>query len=392
VGIRLVVIDDNPHLAWGGAIHPANATFERFVAALLDVPGAPVASITTVVPVRDADAPPESLPLDPRIRVARSAPFDGIAGYLRHLPSLSRANRPTLSRALSGADLVWLKVPASNAALAGAIAARAGVPRFVWVAGSAADVATGRFEGVRAVGGRAVGAGYDMVGRLVALGGRRMVVGEDVVEADGVVASLVESSELRDPSARAWPQGDPAAVRLVWAGRLTGGKGLEALLEAVELDRRLTLDILGDGPDRERLRALAAMSGARDRITWAGHLAERGAYLDRLAAADVFVFPSPAEGFPKVVLDAFAVGLPVVATRAGGLAELADTGLIDPIARPDAASIGAALAGLRERDPAEVISQRARGHAFAAAHTRPAEATRLVGHWRRWWPDLPWER
>ena len=80
MGIRLVVIDDNPHLAWGDAIHPANATFEHFAAGLLDVPGSPVASITTCVPVRDADGPPSSLPLDPRIRVVRSAPFEGIAG------------------------------------------------------------------------------------------------------------------------------------------------------------------------------------------------------------------------------------------------------------------------------------------------------------------------
>jgi glycosyltransferase involved in cell wall biosynthesis len=390
VGIRLVVIDDNPHLVWAGAIHPANATFERFVAALLDVPDAPVASVTSVVPVRDADAPPASLPLDSRIRVARSAPFDGIAGYLRHLPSLSRANRPTLSRAIAGADLVWLKVPASNAVLAGAIAARAGVPRFVWVAGSAADVAAGRFGGARGVGGRAIGTGYDLVGRLVALGGRRLVVGEDVVDGDGVVASLVDPRELRDPTEHAWPPADLAAFRLVWAGRLAGGKGLEALLDAVELDPRLTLDVLGDGPDRDRLRAMAASSGARDRVTWAGHIAERDAYLDRLAAADVFVFPSPAEGFPKVVLDAFAVGLPVVATRAGSLAELADAGLIETIERLDAASIVAALAALLARDPASVVAQRERGHAFAAAHTRPAEAARLVAHWREWWPDLPW--
>ncbi len=392
MGIRLVVIDDNPHLAWGGTIHPANATFEQFVAALFDLPGSPVASITTCVPVRDADKPPASLPLDPRIRVVRSAPFEGIAGYLRHLPSLLRTNRPTFSRAIAGADLAWLKVPASNAALAGAIAARAGVPRFVWVAGSAADVAAGRFDGARGVAGRAVGSGYDVVGRLVALGGRRLVVGEDVVDGEGVVASLVEPFELRDPLARAWPPADPAAIRLAWAGRLAGGKGLEALLEAVEVNRRLTLDVLGDGPDRERLRAMAAASAARDRITWAGHLAERAAYLERLATADVFVFPSPAEGFPKVVLDAFAVGLPVVATRAGALAELADALLIDPIARPDAGSIRTALAGLCERNPAEVVAGRTRAHAFATAHTRPAEAARLVAHWRRWWPDLPWER
>jgi glycosyltransferase involved in cell wall biosynthesis len=283
-------------------------------------------------------------------------------------------------------------VPASNAALAGAIALRAGVPRFVWVAGSAGDVAAGRFHGARGVGGRAIGIGYDAVGQVVGLGGRRLVVGEGVVDGDGVVASLVEPFELRDPAARPWPPSDPDAIRLVWAGRLVGGKGLEALLEAVGLDRRLTLDIVGDGPDRERLSALAAESGAHDRISWSGHLADRTTYLDRLAAADIFVFPSPAEGFPKVVLDAFAVGLPVLATRAGALAELADAGLVEPVARPDAASIATALGALREREPGEVVAQRDRAHAFASLHTRPAEAARLVEHWRRWWPDLPWGR
>jgi glycosyltransferase involved in cell wall biosynthesis len=106
----------------------------------------------------------------------------------------------------------------------------------------------------------------------------------------------------------------------------------------------------------------------------------------------VFVFPSPAEGFPKVVLDAFAVGLPVVATRVGGLGELADAALTEPIARSDAASIAAALRALLAREPSEVVAQRERAQAFASQHTRPAEAARLVEHWRRWRPDLPWER
>ena len=400
MGIRLVVIDDNPHLAWEGAIHPANATFEHFVAALLDLSGSPVASIASCVPVREAVTEPAGSALDPRIRVVRTAPFDGIAGYLRHVPTLMPANRPSLARAIAGADLVWVKVPASNAALAGAIAARAGVPRFVWVAGSAADVAAGRLDGVRRLGGRLVGAGYDAVGRVVALGGRRLVVGEGIVHGDGVVASLVEPEELRDPDARAWPPAHPAhpadpdsaTIRLVWAGRLAGGKGLESLIEAVALDARLTLDVLGDGPDRDRLHGLGAASGAGGRITWAGHVADRMAYLDRLAAADVFVFPSSAEGFPKVVLDAFAVGLPVVATRAGALAELADAALVDVLPRPDAGSILAGLTALRERAPVVVAADRRRAYDFVAAHTRPAEAARLVGHWRLWWPDLPWER
>jgi hypothetical protein len=392
VGIRLVVVDDNPHLAWQGRVHPANATFERFVAAVLDVPGAPVAAITSIVPLRPATAAPAGEPLDPRIAVVGSAPFDGIAGYLRNLPSMLARNRPTLRRTMADADLLWLKVPASNAALAGAIAARTDLPRFIWVAGSAAAVASARYDGAAGLGARAVGTGYDLVGQLAGAGGRRLVVGEGVVDGDGIVASLVEPSELRDPGGRPWPPGsETIPARLAWAGRLAAGKGLEALLEAVAADSGLTLDLLGDGPERARLEALAATSGAADRISFAGHIADRHAYLDRLAAADAFVFPSPAEGFPKVVLDALAIGLPVLATRAGGLEELVRADLVEPIDAPEAGAIAAAWGRLREAGP--TVAQRAhRGHAFAAQHTRPAEAARLVARWRAWWPDLPWDR
>ena len=82
MGIRLTVVDDNPHVAWDGRVYPVNATFQRFVAALLDVPGSPIEAITSCVPLREAGSAPASLALDPRIRVVATAPFDGIEGYL----------------------------------------------------------------------------------------------------------------------------------------------------------------------------------------------------------------------------------------------------------------------------------------------------------------------
>src|SRR4051812_42420050 len=391
MGIRLVIVDDNPHLAWEGRVHPANATFQQFAAALLDVPGSPVASITSCLPVREADAPPTGLALDPRIRVVGTAPFDGIEGYLRHLPRMLRANRRVLRQAIGAADLVWLKVPASNAALTALIARRAGTPVCTWVAGSAARVADARFRGVRGAEAHVVGASYDVIGRVAGVGGHRIVVGQGVVGGDGVVASLVEPSEVRDADAdtRRWPTGEERA-RLAWAGRLTEGKGLEALLAVVALEPAVTLDLIGDGPARERLLAEADASGARSRVTWSGHLADRGAYMDRLAAADAFIFPSPAEGFPKVVLDAFAVGLPVLSTGAGGLAELVAADLVEPIERADPAAIVHAWHRLRTAEPRAVADRRRRGLEFAARHTRPAEAARLVERWETWWPDLPW--
>jgi glycosyltransferase involved in cell wall biosynthesis len=393
MGIALTVVDDNPHLAWDGRVYPVNATFQRFVAALLDLPGSPVASITSCVPLRDAAASPTTLPLDPRIRVVGTAPFDGIGGYLRHLPALLGANRAVLRRAIADGDLLWLKVPASNATLAATLAVRDGAPRFVWVAGSAARVAGARFGGMTRVGAAVVGLGYDAIGRLAAVGGHRLEVGDRVVDGDGIVASLVEPEELRGPAEQPWaPLLDRAPFRLVWAGRLVGGKGLEAMLGSVAAEPTLELELLGDGPDRERLVELASTLGAGERIRWSGHIAERATYLDHLAAADAFVFPSPAEGFPKVLLDAFAVGLPVLATPVGAVAELVEADLVEPILTPTTDDVLVAWRRLRSMDAAHGEDRRQRAHAFVAGHTRAAEAARLVERWRTWWPDLPWER
>ena len=392
MGIRLTIVDDNPHLAWDGRTHPVNATFQRFAAGLLDLPGAPVASITSCVPLGAATAPPSTLALDPRILVVGTAPFDGIAGYLRHLPGLLRANRRPLGRAMADADLVLIKVPASNAGLAAALAVRAHVPRFVWVAGRATDVARGRYGGGTGIAAQMVGSGYDLAGRLASVGGHRLVVGEAAVDGDGIVASLVEPGELRDPDSRTWPPSADAPARLVWAGRLVEGKGLESLLTALPSRPPVTLELVGDGPARGPLEEIVLRRGIGAQVRWAGHIADRLAYLDRLAAADAFVFPSPAEGFPKVVLDALAVGLPVLATRVGALASLADAGLVEPIERPDPGAIEAAWLNLQETDPDAVADRRRRGVAFAAGHTRSAEVARLVARWRGWWPALPWDR
>jgi glycosyltransferase involved in cell wall biosynthesis len=300
-----------------------------------------------------------------------------------------RHNARILGPVITSADLVWIKVPASNALLGGWLAARAGIPRFGYVAGSARAVARGRGLGLPA---QAIGLAYDLAGW--AAGGRgRVVVGEGIVNGHGIVTSLVEEEEIRHVIGKPWPI-IPWRLRLSWAGRLAPGKGLEALLDAVamlaaeEHRDRIELVVLGDGPSRSSLQAHATRLGIADRVHWLGYVADRLTYLETLEACDVFVFPSPAEGFPKVALDAMAVGLPVLATPTGSLRELAAADLILPV-RPSAEAVVAAVRGLTA-EPGRAARLRDAGAAFAAKHTRTAEAERLVNLWRDHYPRLPW--
>ncbi|MDP7539279.1 MAG: glycosyltransferase, partial [Alphaproteobacteria bacterium] len=105
--------------------------------------------------------------------------------------------------------------------------------------------------------------------------------------------------------------------RFVAAGRLTRQKGFDRLIALFGQDESDDhLLILGDGPARE---ALAALAGPR--VTLHGHEPEPWPWM---AGADALLLPSRWEGLANVALEALACGTPVIATpESGGIAELA---------------------------------------------------------------------
>lgn len=100
--------------------------------------------------------------------------------------------------------------------------------------------------------------------------------------------------------------------------------------------------LVGSGRDEAALRAEAAGLG---NLHFAGEVREVGDYL---AACDVFFYPSRHEGLGSVLLDAMAFGLPVVATRAGGIPEIVPDGLAGFLCEVgDVAAMAAAILALR---------------------------------------------
>lgn len=136
---------------------------------------------------------------------------------------------------------------------------------------------------------------------------------------------------------------DAEAILVLNVGRLVSEKDQATLIEAFRLVAKAVpnarLVIAGEGPLRPTLQDRIVQGGLATLATLAG---ARSDIPDLLRAADVFALSSRIEGMPLAVGEALATGLPVVATAAAGVAELAgDTATITPIG--DAAALASAL-------------------------------------------------
>jgi glycosyltransferase involved in cell wall biosynthesis len=124
---------------------------------------------------------------------------------------------------------------------------------------------------------------------------------------------------------------------VLFVGRLVEGKGFSVLLDAVErIDIEFSLCLAGDGPLRERLAADIEARGLGDHVHLLGYRED----VERLVAgSNVLVLPSFREGTPRVITEAMAGGLPVVASNIAGIPEQIDdggNGLLVPPGDPDA--------------------------------------------------------
>jgi glycosyltransferase involved in cell wall biosynthesis len=168
----------------------------------------------------------------------------------------------------------------------------------------------------------------------------------------------------------------PAERRLAWVGRVCEEKGVPVLIEAAARlareDLEFELELIGDGPLLPEVRARIAREGLERRVRvlgWAGSELVRA----RLVAARVLVQASFAEGLPVVIMEALALGRPVISTYVAGIPELVEP-LVDGWLVP-AGSVEALASAMRAaiQAPAaelERLGRAGRARVLARHHVR----------------------
>lgn len=210
---------------------------------------------------------------------------------------------------------------------------------------------------------------------LTEFGRRKFIEGGLPAEKIAVKANFV----LQDPGTR-----DGRGEHALLVGRLSEEKGLQTLLAAwARLNNRIPLEIVGDGPLRP-----TPQNDPRHRLTGSIHFCgwlSRDRTLAAIKQARFLVFPSECyEGFPVTIAEAFACGVPVVASRLGAMGEIVEDGRTGLHFNPGDAADLAAKVEWAWAHPEEMAAMGRAGRAeFEAKYTAERNYDTLMEIYRR---------
>ena len=287
-------------------------------------------------------------------------------------------------RALDNIDTVWLVGPHSLAALFAVIAALRRRRVVMGVRQDTVEYVRHRHprRPLLRMAARLLEAGFRLLGRFFPV----IVVGPELAQRYArskrlleITVSLVEEADLVPPE-RGLSRDYGEELRVLTVGRIESEKNPLLLAEILALlnreDPRWRLLVCGEGDMvpalAERLDAL----GQADRADLLGYVPLDAGLMDLYRESHLFLHNSWTEGFPQVLLEAFAAALPVVATDVGGIRKaVGDAASLVPAGRPDEA-----VAALRElADHPTVRERRVRaGHEYVLSRTTSVELGRIA--------------
>ena len=151
-----------------------------------------------------------------------------------------------------------------------------------------------------------------------------------------------------------------------WVGRLGAEKGPDVLVDAVThlTDLPVTVSMVGDGPEHSALTSQARRFGIERRVRLHGTIPDVASHF---TAFDVFVLSSHTEGTPIVLFEAMAAGVPIIATRVGGVPDVVSSPEAMLVAAADPVALAAAIRAVY-RDPALARARAQRADARLRSH------------------------
>lgn len=252
-----------------------------------------------------------------------------LAESLTSIPfSLSRILK-TARNLLAKSDILWLRLPSVIAFFFWWLAKKQNKPVIMHVSGNVLIAARSqKYKGLRRLTARLASFTLHLLTRWMSRYGITLVSGGELEKLFSTPLHPVYQLDdilLSEKNLLAPRKTKGQAKELLFVGRFDYGKGIELLLDVVEELHvefpALRLRLAGSGPLFEPIRKKIAERGLGSYVKLLGFVHSNGPLQKLYRETDIFVLPSDSypEGFPRVILEAWAQGLPVVATRLAGI-------------------------------------------------------------------------
>ncbi|HEX6964841.1 MAG TPA: glycosyltransferase [Gemmatimonadaceae bacterium] len=340
--MRLVVVSHK--VCWPSAESPTGYATDGGFAFQMRALSELFDATTLVVPCNPSSARSGEIPLSGHALsvVPLTVPTGRELMRKLRLPGWLLRNIPVLTREIRRADAVHAPIPGDIGTIGLLLAMALGKPLFVRHCGNWFEQRTvaehfWKWLLERCAGGKNV---------VLTTGGAPTPPSARNPHVRWIFSTSLTEGELRECATprTTLPHAGP---RLIIVCRQDPEKGtgvvIESLPRLAEQFPDVRFDVVGDGPALDDFKALAASLGVADRVVFHGRVNHDGV-VSLLRQADVFCYPTAAsEGFPKVVLEAIACGLPVVTTRVSVLAQLIGGGGGVLVDRADAEHVADAV-------------------------------------------------
>ncbi len=313
--------------------------------------------------------------------------YSGILNYYKKLPQMLFYNISTLRKVLKDSDLVFLRIPTMNTFLNYLLIKIYKKPFITYQVGDEKEIVRSSTR-------------YKKVTKLLALtmANIHSLLYKNIIKKASAAFFLVPQLMNRhnkkksfffftslitdqDISRRQVNKDMIGPVSLLYVGRVSNEKGLAYLIHAVKtLTQKgieVNLTICGDGKEKDKLERLSSELDIKNCIRFLGQV-PWNELNDIYSSHNIFVLPSLSEGVPKVILEAMAAGLPVIATQVGGIPCLIthnENGILIPPKSPSAIAHAIETAA-ENRNLREKIIQN--GYKYAKNHTAEKQAHKLT--------------
>jgi len=226
-------------------------------------------------------------------------------------------------------DMIWLRIPSMIGLFPWWVARKTGKPVILHVAGNPLLAPKRpKYNRVTKLFAHCFFSFYHFVIKMMTRYGLVLTAGEELKQLYSNPlhpAFPIDDILIREKHLQPVKRKKGQAKEILFVGRFTHGKGIEVLIDAIETLKfefpEIRLRMAGDGALLEEIRQRVAARGLNKHVKILGFVPASGPLQKLLRKADIAVLPSDSypEGFPRVILEFWAAGLPLIATRLAGI-------------------------------------------------------------------------